>query len=123
MANRVTLEFWLGIAFLVPEADESYGWRKGLAIAFPMAGRASVRVVEGGHVDLEARWHVVIGPMNPEHSRWRSRAAGIQADMALGYRHVFDDFQVGGAIAFALNRGDDFGREKAWLTMTGQYQF
>lgn len=123
IADRVTLEFWLGIAFLIPEADASDGWKRGLSIAFPMAGRTSVRVVDGGHVDLEARWPLVIGPMSPrEGSAW-SRAAGIQADMAVGYRHVFDEFQVGGAVVFALNRFDQFGREKVWLLLTGQYQF
>lgn len=123
MADRVSLEFWLGIAFLVPEADESDGWKRWLAISFPMAGRVSVRVVPGGHVDLEARWPVSIGPMDPPWDSGASRGAGIQADMALGYRHLFGRFQAGGAVVFALNRWDDFGRERAWLVLSGQYQF
>ncbi len=123
MADRVSIEFWLGIAFLVPAADESAGWKEGLAISFPMAGRVSVRVVPGGHVDLEARWPVSVGPMDPPEDSATSRSAGIQADMALGYRHVFGNVQAGGAVVFALNRWDDFGREKAWLVLSGQYQF
>lgn len=123
MADRVSLEFWLGVAFLVPAADESEGWKEGLAVSFPMAGRVSVRVVPGGHVDLEARWPVTIGPMDPPEDSEASRSAGIQADLALGYRHVFGNFQAGGAVVFALNRFDDFGREKAWLVLSGQYQF
>lgn len=123
MADLVSLEFWLGIAVLVPAADESHGWKEGLAVSFPMAGRVSVRVVPGGHVDLEARWPVSIGPMDPPGNSAASRGAGIQADMALGYRHVFGNFQAGGAVVFALNRWDDFGREKAWIVLSGQYQF
>lgn len=123
MVDRVSLEFWLGIAFLVPAADESEGWKEGLAVAFPMAGRVSVRVVPGGHVDLEARWPVSIGPMDPPKNSAASRSAGIQADLALGYRHVFGDVQAGGAVVFALNRTDNFGREKAWIVLSGQYQF
>ncbi len=123
IADRVSLEFWLGLAFLVPKADESEGWKKWLTIAFPMAGRVSVQVIRGGHVDLEARWPLTIGPLDPPEELGVSRGFGVQADMALGYRHVFADFQVGGAVVFALNRWDDFGRERVWLVLTGQYQF
>jgi len=123
IARRVSFEFLLGIAVLVPKADDSDGWNHGTAIAFPMAGRVSVRVVEAGHVAVEARWPLTIGPLNPPENTVWSRAAGVQADLAVGYRQILGNVQVGGALVFALNRTGEFGREKVWLLLSGQYQF
>lgn len=115
----VSLELLLGLGYLIPDAGRSSGWGEWASIAIPMAGKLSVEIMQGNHLALEARWPIIIGPIGEQ----KLRETNVLADMSLGYRYVQEHFQVGAAIAFALNHLDRIGRERVLFIVTSQVQF
>lgn len=116
IAELVTMEFYIGFAFMSPDVTWNQAWSKLSYIHIPVASHLSFQVSPGAHVGVEARFPISLGPVGNVGVR-------VVADMALAYRHVIGNVIVGWAVTSAVNHLDDYGREVMGLILTAEYAF
>lgn len=119
----LTFEFHYGVAYRAIPIDEGPGWLDNGQFFFPLAARASYRVIEGGHADLELRLPVYFPPLR---IFFRSGPDFlIPVDVYAGWRQILiGKLVVGGGVFFGLtDRSDLPGRELFGVNASAKYAF